>query len=106
MKNLYTSLDRQSLKWKSNMQLPLKYFVKYYLNSILRYLISQQLSVPLSAFCISGCICRDKLVPNQLMFRISRPEVFTKRGVLKNFAKFTGKYLCRRLFFVEVAGLR
>ena len=29
-----------------------------------------------------------------------------KKGVLKNFAKFTGKHLCQRLFFNEVAGLR
>ena len=29
-----------------------------------------------------------------------------KKGVLKNFAKFTGKYLCQIFFFNEVAGLR
>ena len=34
------------------------------------------------------------------------PEVFYKRSVLKNFAKFTGKYLCQSLFFNKVAGLR
>ena len=27
-------------------------------------------------------------------------------GVLENFAKFTGKYLCESLFFNKVAGLR
>ena len=27
-------------------------------------------------------------------FRSSRPEVFNKKGVLRNFAKFTGKHLC------------
>ena len=26
------------------------------------------------------------------------PEVFCKKGVLKNFAKFTGKHLCQSLF--------
>ena len=31
--------------------------------------------------------------------RSSRPEVFCKKGVLKNFAKFTGKHLCQSLFF-------
>ena len=30
--------------------------------------------------------------------RGSRQEVFYKRGVLKNFAKFTGKHLCQSLF--------
>ena len=33
------------------------------------------------------------------------PEVFYKKGVLKNFAKFTGKHLCQSLFFNKVAGL-
>ena len=40
------------------------------------------------------------------MDRSSCPEVFCKRGVIKNFAKFTGKYLCQSLFFSKVAGLR
>ena len=31
--------------------------------------------------------------------RSSRPKVFCKKGVLRNFAKFTGKHLCQRLFF-------
>ena len=29
----------------------------------------------------------------------SRPEVFCKKGVPRNFAKLTGKYLCQSLFF-------
>ena len=29
-----------------------------------------------------------------------------QRGVLRNFTKFTGKYLCQSLFFDIVAGLR
>ena len=29
-----------------------------------------------------------------------------KIGVLRNFTKFTGKHLCRSLFFNSVAGLR
>ena len=35
--------------------------------------------------------------------RSSRPEVFSKKGVLRN---FTGKHLCQSLFFDKVAGLR
>ena len=32
------------------------------------------------------------------------PEVFCKKkGVLRNFAKFTGKHLCQSLFFIKVA---
>ena len=29
----------------------------------------------------------------------SRPEVFCKKVVFRNFAKFTGKHLCQSLFF-------
>ena len=36
-------------------------------------------------------------------FRSSRPRVFCKKGVLRNFTKFTGKHLCQRLFFNKVA---
>ena len=34
------------------------------------------------------------------------PEVFCKKGVLRNFAKFAGKHLYRGLFLNKVAGLR
>ena len=36
----------------------------------------------------------------------SRPGVFCKKSVLRNFTKFTGKHLCQSLFFNKVAGLR
>ena len=36
----------------------------------------------------------------------SRPEVFCKKDVLRNFTKFTGKHLCRSLFLGKVAGLK
>ena len=38
--------------------------------------------------------------------RSSCPEVFCKKDVLENFAKFTVKHLCQSLFFNKVAGLR
>ena len=38
--------------------------------------------------------------------RSIRPEVFCKKGVLKNFAKFTRKHQCQGLFFNKVAGLK
>ena len=37
--------------------------------------------------------------------RSSCPEVFYKKGVLRNFTKLTGKHLCQSLFFNKVAGL-
>ena len=42
----------------------------------------------------------------QLSEVVTRPEVFCKKGVLKNFAKFTGKHLHQNLFFSKVADLR
>ena len=36
------------------------------------------------------------------MARSSRPEVLCKKGVLRNFTKFTGKHLYRSLFFNKV----
>ena len=38
--------------------------------------------------------------------RSSRPDVFSKKVILTNFAIFTGKHLCQSLFFNKVAGLR
>ena len=37
--------------------------------------------------------------------RSSRLEVFCRKGILRNFSKFTGKHLCQSLFFNKVAGL-
>ena len=33
--------------------------------------------------------------------RSSRPEVFCKKAVIRNFAKFTGKHLCQSLLFIK-----
>ena len=40
------------------------------------------------------------------IFRSSHQRCFVRKGVLRNFAKFTGKHLCQSLFFNKVAGLR
>ena len=37
--------------------------------------------------------------------RSSHQSCFIKKGVLRNFTKFTGKHLCQSLFFNKVAGL-
>ena len=39
-------------------------------------------------------------------YRSSRPEVFCKKGVLKDYAKFKGKHLCQSLFLNKFASLR
>ena len=47
-----------------------------------------------------------QLVTNFSVNRSSHREVCCKKGVLKDFGKFTGKNLCQSLFFNKVAGLR
>ena len=39
-----------------------------------------------------------------MFYESSRPDVFCKKGVLRNFGKFTGKHSCQRLYFNKVAG--
>ena len=41
-----------------------------------------------------------------IAFRSSHQRCSMKKGILKNFTKFTGKHLCQSLFFNNVAGLR
>ena len=41
------------------------------------------------------CLCRLNLSFKR--DRSSRPEVFCEKGVLRNFAKLTGKHLCQSL---------
>ena len=40
------------------------------------------------------------------VIRSSRPEVFRKKGSLRNFPKFTGKHVCQSLSFNTVGRLR
>ena len=37
------------------------------------------------------------------IFRSISLEVHCKKGVLRNFSKFTGKHLCQSLFFIKLA---
>ena len=46
-----------------------------------------------------NCLWSETTDYHHCCFRSSRPEVFCKKGVLRNFAKFTGKHLCHSLFF-------
>ena len=66
----------------------------------------------------NGYFCGFTAFPSKLFFyknwsqnhifthcRSSRREVFCRKGVLRNLAKFTGKHLWQSLFFNKVAGL-
>ena len=48
----------------------------------------------------------SKRITHTAIVRSTRPEVFCKKGVLRNFTKFTGKHLRQSLFFNKVAHLR
>ena len=64
-----------------------------------------------TSVCRTWCWCGQlKSLSNPSNYREASqkhpPEVFCEKGVLKNFAKFTGKYLSQSLFFNKVAGLK
>ena len=48
----------------------------------------------------------DSVWSTLIIDRSSRPDVFCEKGVLRIFAKFTGKHLCQSLFLNKIAGLR
>ena len=49
---------------------------------------------------------RKKIICKYWGYTEAVTNVFYKKGVLKNFAKFTRKHLCQSLSFNKVAGLR
>ena len=58
---------------------------------------------------LNCCLNSSNAVVNRIshyyqfwMNRSNRPELFCKKGVLKNFTKFTGQYLCQSLFLNKV----
>ena len=76
----------------------LRFYFSFYeffcsnVNTINKSMISHYISVIF--FCVS-ITCRS-----------SRPYVFCKKDVHRNFTKFTGKHLCQSLFFNKVAACR
>ena len=93
---------------------PLTYYYYHYLLLLITITVSitlyQKYDLLLSFSCFQSLFSiwtTELLIANLIVniFRSSRPEVFCKKIVLGNFAKFTGKHLCERLFFNDVAGL-
>ena len=54
-------------------------------------------------FCYVRPIVYFLKLEEATQIRNSLPEVFCKKGVLRNFIKFAGKHLCHSLFFNKVA---
>ena len=52
-----------------------------------------------------GFLSEYRCLQVHCQFRSSRPKVVCKKGVLRNFAKFTGKHLYQSVFFNKVANL-
>ena len=63
-------------------------------------------SPPEKTLCYENAMLDEQEIFLHKIFRSSRPEVFCKKDLLRNFAKFIGKHLCHSLFFNKVAGLR
>ena len=77
--------------------------------SMTEVILDRFLNTPLSF--LKGWILVAKFLNFQILLylifktcRSSRSKVFCKKGVLTNFAKFTGKHLCQSLFFNKVPG--
>ena len=88
------------------------YLVKF--TKFLRKLFFYRTPFYSDCFCVCSEILGKSLVRNNEAVHVSsnnftdkssRPEVFCKKGVLRNFTKFTGKHLRQSLFFNKVAGL-
>ena len=80
-----------------------KTLVIFSLNFLISFHFCKNLSFN---FLIKLLLLLKQGMPTVGLFRSSRPEVFCKKAVLKNFAKFTGKHLCQSLLFSKVAVLR
>ena len=80
---------------------------KFYLITEFRY---PTLWLKLPSFLCLANISRHSSLEcfrqRDLLFKSSRPEVFCEKGVLIDVKKFTGKHLCRSLFFNKLRGLR
>ena len=53
--------------------------------------------------CFFSIVLQWQVTIVKTLFRRSCPKMFSKKGVLKNFAKFTGKHLCQSVYFNKVA---
>ena len=71
-------------------------------NLVIRIIVTGPLSI---FFYLLTVVYQGREVRILLTFRSSRPEMFCKKGVFRNFAKFTGKHMCQTFFFNKLAGV-
>ena len=97
---------RKRHSWNRLLLLLIKFHLKPTATFLRKQLtaLDMVLNTPLShkrsTYYYNADVCKD---PND--YRISRPEGFCKRGVLKHFAKFTGKHLCQSTWACRPATL-
>ena len=92
----------------ANLQVNEKNFFTHTLSCILPS-FSQNTSRLLLPKRLSKCACTITFRNGKQCYsRSSRPEVFYKKGALRNFAKLTGKHPCQSLFLIKLfkKGLR
>ena len=82
-----SNLKKEAYKWALTIFFPTVLFMSF--NQTLKHIVFQ-ITSKLQARCF-------------IMNRNSCLEVFCRKGVVRNFAKFTGKHLCQSLFFIKVA---
>ena len=83
-----------------------KFFSHHFFPAALKYKkgkISQFIKIKSNSIFSVKLLSRLRLNFSHLNERSSRPEVFCKKGVLRNLAKFTGKHLCQRLLCLRPA---
>ena len=66
---------------------------------------SQFATLLLTSIWIASILCILKFRELCHSTESTHPEMFCEKGVLKNFAKFTGKHLCQTFSFSKVAVL-
>ena len=84
-------------------------FTKFMPNNTQSYqeISFQVVLIPIGELIRNSVLCYQRFHSKQLLkFRSSHRRCSLDKGVLKHFAKFTGKHLCQSLFLNKVAGLR
>ena len=60
------------------------------------------MQVSVAGLPFSNIFINGRFLFHDFCIRSSRPEKFCKKGVLRNFTKFTGKLLCQSLFLLKL----
>ena len=74
-------------------------FQLYSVVKMFKYQFCRNIKLNVQLHSVTLCY---KPIGCESLLRSSHPEVFCKKGVLRNFAKFTGKHLCRSLFLIKL----